>query len=86
MVYQERVERAKTVQQLLFAGKYDEVIAARVLRLARSAAYAGRMPIGDVRDAVINYISAQAEPISPAIEGRLQFINGYMKYLPLIMR
>ena len=39
-----------------------------------------------VRDAVINYIAAQADPISPAVEGRLQFVNGYMKYLPLIMR
>jgi hypothetical protein len=26
-----------------------------------------------VRDVVIDYISAQTEPISPAIEGRLQF-------------
>lgn len=38
--------------------EYDEVIAARVLRLARSAAYAGRMPIGDVRDAVMRLGSA----------------------------
>lgn len=33
--------------------EFDEVIAARVLRLARSAAYAGRMPIEDSRDAVM---------------------------------
>jgi HD-like signal output (HDOD) protein len=33
--------------------EFDEVIAARVLRLARSAAYAGRMPIGSVREAVM---------------------------------
>jgi 2',3'-cyclic-nucleotide 2'-phosphodiesterase (5'-nucleotidase family) len=39
-----------------------------------------------VRDAVINYISAQDGPISPAIEGRLQFIDGYRSYLPLILR
>jgi len=28
-----------------------------------------------VRDAVIEYVQAQTEPINPAIEGRLQFIN-----------
>ena len=33
--------------------EFDEVIAARVLRLARSAAYAGRMPIEDSRTAVM---------------------------------
>ena len=33
--------------------EYDEVIAARVLRLAGSAAYAGRMPVGSIRDAVM---------------------------------
>ena len=39
-----------------------------------------------VRDAVINYVSAQTAPISPAIEGRLQFVSGYRKYLPLMLK
>ncbi|MDP1572407.1 MAG: HDOD domain-containing protein [Vicinamibacterales bacterium] len=33
--------------------EYDQVIAARVLRMARSAAYAGRMPADTVREAVV---------------------------------
>lgn len=33
--------------------EHDQVIAARVLRLARSAAYSGRMPIGDVHSATM---------------------------------
>jgi putative nucleotidyltransferase with HDIG domain len=33
--------------------EYDEVIAARILRLAGSAAYAGRLPVGDIREAVL---------------------------------
>lgn len=33
--------------------EYDQVIAGRVLRLARSAAYAGSMPIDDVRSATL---------------------------------
>lgn len=33
--------------------EFDQVIAARVLRMARSAAYAGRMPADTVREAVV---------------------------------
>ncbi len=40
-----------------------------------------------VRDAVINYIQAQEEPIAPAVEGRLQFL--YLNrhaFLPLVLK
>lgn len=33
--------------------EHDQVIAARVLKMARSSVYAGRMPVADVRDAVV---------------------------------
>lgn len=39
-----------------------------------------------VRDAVINYISAQTEPISPTVEGRLQFTTVRTYYLPLVLK
>jgi 2',3'-cyclic-nucleotide 2'-phosphodiesterase (5'-nucleotidase family) len=36
-----------------------------------------------VRDAVIDYVKAQAGPIAPAIEGRLQFAQWLRSFLPL---
>jgi hypothetical protein len=36
-----------------------------------------------VRDAVIEYIAAQPGPIAPAVEGRLQFIFGSVRF-PII--
>jgi 2',3'-cyclic-nucleotide 2'-phosphodiesterase (5'-nucleotidase family) len=37
-----------------------------------------------VRDAVINYVADQAECISPAIEGRVQFLPETFVYLPIV--
>jgi len=39
-----------------------------------------------VRDAVINYISAQTEPIAPAVEGRIVFQTPVRLYLPIISK
>jgi len=39
-----------------------------------------------VRDAVINYVQAQAECISPAIEGRIEFLPEHFFYLPVIAK
>lgn len=37
--------------------EHDQVIAARVLRMARSTADAGRMPVSDVRDALVRLVA-----------------------------
>jgi len=39
-----------------------------------------------VRDAVINYVMDQAECISPAIEGRVQFLPEHFFYLPILAK
>lgn len=39
-----------------------------------------------VRDAVINYVQAQTAPISPAIEGRVNFMHGYQSFFPLMIK
>ncbi|NLF13932.1 MAG: bifunctional metallophosphatase/5'-nucleotidase, partial [Anaerolineaceae bacterium] len=39
-----------------------------------------------VRDAVINYISAQTEPIAPAVEGRIVFQIPFRGYLPIVAK
>ena len=41
-----------------------------------------------LRDAVIDYLRAQSGPVSPAVEGRLQYlqITTFPIYLPIIMQ
>lgn len=39
-----------------------------------------------VRDAVINYLAAQTECISPAIEGRITFLGEHFYYLPVVTK
>jgi hypothetical protein len=41
-----------------------------------------------IRDAVIDYLQAQPGPISPGLEGRLQYLQtiNWPVYLPLIMK
>jgi len=39
-----------------------------------------------VRDAVIDYVKAQTEPIAPAIEGRLMFTPAQSYWLPWVAK